>query len=194
MEVVCALLRGVCVEKLTDGLADGFGGSARGLTQQVLELGEHLLDRIEIWGVFGQEERLGAGATDGLAHGFALVTTQIVHDDDVAGLERRDEGVLDVALEAGAVDRAVEQPRGVDAIMAQRGQERHGLPSAPRHLGLEPVAPRRPSPERRHVGLGPRLVDEDQALRIDALAILDPLRPSSPDVEAILFAGQHGFF
>ncbi len=82
------------VKKLADGLADGFGCSGRGLAQQVLELGEHLLDRVAVGGVFGQQEQRGAGATDGPAHGLALVAAQIVHDDDVAGREGRDERVL----------------------------------------------------------------------------------------------------
>ena len=160
----------------------------------MFELGERLLDRVQVGGVFGQEEQLRAGAPDGLADGLALVAAQIVHDDDVAGHERWDESVVDIALEAVAVDRAVEQPRRIDAIMAQRRQEGHGFPSPVGDLGIEPVAAWRPPPERRHVGLGPRLVDEDQALRIDPVAILDPLRPASPDVGAVLLAGQHGFF
>ena len=93
------------------------------------------------------------------------------------GLQRRDEDLLDVELEALAVDRPVDQPRCVDAVVAQGGQEGHGLPVAVRHLGLDPLAARRPAPERRHVGLGPGLVDEHQAGGIDAILILRPLRP-----------------
>ena len=61
-------------------------------------------------------------------------------------------------------------------------------------LGLEPQVTRCPSPQRRHVGLGPGLVDEDQTLRLDAVLILAPLRPPVRDVGAIAFAGHHGFF
>ena len=57
-------------------------------------------------------------------------------------------------------------------VVAQRGQEGRGLPVAVRHFGLEPLPQRRPSAQRRHVGLGPGLVDEDQALGIDAVLIL----------------------
>jgi len=41
----------------------------------------------------------------------------------------RDEKLLDVELELLAVDRAVEEPGGVDAIMTERGEEGHGLPA-----------------------------------------------------------------
>ena len=48
-----------------------------GLAQQGLELGEDLLDRIEIGRVARQEEQLGAGAADQAAHRLALVTAEI---------------------------------------------------------------------------------------------------------------------
>ena len=160
----------------------------------MLELGEHLFDRVEIRGVLGQEEQLGTGGADRLAYGLALVTAEIVDDDDIAGLQGGDENLLDVSAEARAIDGAVEHPWGIDAIVAQGSQEGHGLPAALRNLGVEPLTARRPSPERRHVGLGPGLVDEDQALRRDAVLVLDPLRPPAGDVGAILFAGVHGFF
>jgi len=46
----------------------------------------------------------------------------------------------------------------------------------------------------RHVGLGPRLVDEDQPPGIDAGLVFLPPGPPTSDVRAILFAGEHGFF
>ena len=175
-------------------LQTALDGSLGGLAQQVLELGEELLDRVQVGGVFRQEEELGAGRADGAAHGLALVGAEIVHDDDVAGPERGDENLLDIEAEALAVDRPVDEPGRVDAVMAQRGQEGHGLPVAVRHLGLEPLAARRPAPERRHVGLGPGLVDEDQAGRIDPVLILRPLRPPSRDVGTIPLAGDQRLF
>src|ERR1700688_4494554 len=101
---------------------------------------------------------------------------------------------FDVEAELLAVDRAIEQPWSVDAIVAQRRQERHGLPASVRDFGSEPHAPRPPSPERRHVGLGPGLVDEDQAGRLDPALTGCPLGASPRDVRTILFAGVHGFF
>ena len=193
-EVSGAFLWCECVEGPADFAEDGFGSARRGAAQKMLQLGEHLFDRVEIGGVFGQEEQLGAGGADRLAYGLAFVTAEIVDDDDIAGLQGGDENLLDVSAEARAIDGAVEHPWGIDTIMAQGGQEGHGLPAALRNLGVEPLTARRPPPERRHVGLGPGLVDEDQALRRDAVLILDPLCPPAGDVGAILFAGVHGFF
>ena len=95
---------------LGDGVADGVLGSGGGLAQPVLELGEEHLDRVQVGGVLGQEEEPRAGGADGLADRGALVRAEIVHDDDVAGPERRHQDLLDVEPEALAVDRAVEEP------------------------------------------------------------------------------------
>ena len=110
------------------------------------------------------------------------------------GWERGNEDLLYVDQEPLAVDRTVDQPGCLDPIVAQRGQEGHGLPVTVRRLRPEPLSARRPAPERRHVCLGPGLVDEDQTGRINPALILPPLRPTSRDVGTILFAGEHGFF
>ena len=101
------------------------------------------------------------------------------------GVQRGHQHLFDIEPEALAVDRAIDEPWRGDAVMAQRGQEGHGLPMAVRHLGAEPVAAPRPSPERRHVGLGPGFVDEDQAGGVDAAAIGQPLPAPARDVGAV---------
>jgi hypothetical protein len=47
-EVVCAFLWGVGVEELADSRDEGFDGSRSGLAQEMLELGEDLLDRVAV--------------------------------------------------------------------------------------------------------------------------------------------------
>src|ERR1700756_3135116 len=77
--------------------------------------------------------------------------------------------------------------------MAQRRHKGHCLPVAVRNLGFEPLAARRPTPQRRHIGLGPGLIDEDQALGRDPGLIFFPLLAPAGDVRAVLLAGKHGF-
>lgn len=169
-------------------------GALCGLTHQVFELGEDLLDRIEIWAVWRQEQELGPGATDRLADGGPFVTAQIVHDDDVAGRERRHEELLYIVGEALAVDRLIEHARGVDPVTAERRQESHRAPMAIGHLGMEPLTDRRPAAQRRHVGLRPGLVDEDETRWIKPALILLPLLAPPCDLWPELFGGQHAFF
>ena len=160
----------------------------------MFELGEDLFDRVEVGGVFRQEEELGAGRADQSPYGLALVTAEIVHDDDVALMQRGHENLFDIGAKALAVDRPFDQPRRDEPVMTQGSQERRGLPAPVRNFGEEPAATRRPSPQRRHVGSGPGLVDEYEALRLDAVLIPRPLRPPPRDVGTIAFASHHAFF
>jgi hypothetical protein len=164
------------------------------LSQEMLELCEDLLDWIQVWRVFGQEEQLGAGRTDELSHRPAFVAAEVIHDHDVAGTKRWDEHLFDIEAEALAVDRTLEQPRRVDAVVTQCRQESHGLPAAVRHLADEPLAACRPAAQWSHIGSGPGLVDEDKPLRIDVFLIFGPLCASPRDVRTVAFASHHAFF
>ena len=109
-------------------------------------------------------------------------------------LERVDQRFLDVGSKAFAVDRTVDEPRRLDAIVAKRGDEGHGFPMAVGNFGDEPLAARRPAAQRLHVGLRPGLVDEYQTLGVDPALALRPLGASPGDVRPIAFAGDDGFF
>ena len=51
-------------------------------------------------------------------HGLGLVRAEVVHDDDVAGLEGWDQHVLHIDAEALAVDRPVDEPGRIDSVVA----------------------------------------------------------------------------
>ena len=169
-------------------------GSFGGFSHQVLELGEDLFDRIEVGTVGRQEQQPRTDAADRVADGGALVARQVVHDDNVAGRERRHEALLDIVGEALTVDRLVEHARGVDPVTAKCREEGHRAPMAVGHLGVEPAAPGRPTAQRRHVGLGPGFIDKDEAPGIKPALILLPLLAPPGDLGPQLFGGQHAFF
>jgi len=50
----------------------------------VFEFSEDLFDRIEVRAVGRQEEQMGSRGADRVAGRFALVTAEIVEDDDLA--------------------------------------------------------------------------------------------------------------
>ena len=75
--------------------ADRVDGSGGSFAEQVLELGKDLFDRVEVGRVFWQKEELGAHRTDELTNRFALVAAQVVEDHHIAGIERRDQQLLD---------------------------------------------------------------------------------------------------
>src|SRR5208283_359704 len=120
--------------------------SGRPLAQEMFELGEDLLDRVEKWGVFGQDDQLRARGANGLANGFAFVAAEVVHDHRIARPQGERENLLDIGFERLGVDRAVQNPRRPDAIAAQRGDESRSLPMAMGNLGHESLAQRRRGP------------------------------------------------
>ena len=164
------------------------------LRSKGFELGEDLLDRIEIGRVARQEEQLGTGGADRAAHGLALVTAKIVHDDDVAGAEGGRQKLLDIGAKAGAVDRPVDDTGSGDAVVAQGRQKGQGAPATLRHLGDQASAAAAAPVPAGHVGLGPGLVDKHQAPRVKPALMRLPPGPAAGDVGAILLAGVQAFF
>src|SRR6202051_2606195 len=108
LKIVGAFVGCKSSEDFADRGANGFDGARGGLAQEVLDLGEDLLDRVQVRRVFRQEEELGAGRANELAYGFGFMTAEIVHDDDVAGAKRGDEDLFDIGPEALPVDGTIE--------------------------------------------------------------------------------------
>lgn len=74
----------------------------------MLELGEELLDRVQVGAVGRQEEHVRAGLADGAAGGLPLMAAEIVEDDDIALGERRGQNLLGIKREQFAIDRTVD--------------------------------------------------------------------------------------
>ena len=105
----------------------------------MLELGERLLDWIEVGAVGRKEQKMGARASGRRVHCFGLVIAQIVHDDDVAAAERRDQLRFNIDSEGVAVDRSVQDLGSVNLVIPQSGQECGCSPLAE---GAEPIRSR----------------------------------------------------
>ena len=118
-EIVCAFARCDFGEGVFEGVRNRVEGPWLGLSDERLQFGEDLLDRIEVGRIFGEEEEAGAGGSDRLPHGLAFVRAEIVGHDDIVWLEGRNQERRDVGEEALAVDRAVEETRRLDPIAAR---------------------------------------------------------------------------
>lgn len=163
---------------------------AHGLSHGMLDLGEELFDWIEIGAVGRQEEQSGSGLADDASNVPAFVAAKIVEHDDVAGLECLDELGLDVGLEGLPVDRSVQHPWRIDAVIAERGDEGHCLPVGMGRMGDKPLVACAPASERSHVGLDPGLVEKDQTVRIDAALTLFPLLAPPCQLRPVLLDGK----
>ena len=128
------------------------------------------------------------------ARGPAFMTSEVVHDDNVARREDREENLLDISAEACAIDRSVDDAGRGEPVATQRRQESEGLPFAERRFGDEARASGASAMGARHVGFRPGLVDEHKPPRIDRrLTRLPPLTPPG-DVRPVLFGGAKAFF
>lgn len=75
-------------------------GLSRGFSEQGLELGEDLLDRVEVRAVGRQEEQLRSDAADEASCGLPPVAAEIVDDHDIAGPDGGQQDLRDIRLES----------------------------------------------------------------------------------------------
>ena len=132
---------------MADCGADRIDGSRGGFSDEVLELGKDLFDRVQIGRVFWQEEEFGADRTDELTNCFAPVAAKVIQDDDIAGSKDGQKNLLDIGAKAHAIDRPFDEPWRIDPVMAQGRQEGHGLPASVGNLGVKSAPAWRPSPQ-----------------------------------------------
>lgn len=158
------------------------------------ELSEGLLDRVEVWRVWRQIEQLGSGRLDGFAHALHLVAGEIIHDDDVAGVKRRNETLLDPSPEDCTVHRLVDDEGSSDGIAAQPRHEGRRLPVAVGHAADQPVSAQTASIEPGHVGGRACLIDEYELAGIKRRLLPPPRFPRGRHIGPFLFGGVHGFF
>ena len=187
-------MQGDGFEEAGDGGLDLLEAAGVGLSQQRLELGERLFDRVQVRTVGRQIEQLGAHRADRSADRWVLMAGQIVHDHDVAWSEGWDQELLQPGEETLGVDRAIQDAGRDDAVPSQSGHEGECLTRAVRHFADQTLTSGAATMQAGHVGLHPGLIDEDQTGRSNLALPLMPLAPSAGDVSAILLAGAQAFF
>jgi hypothetical protein len=168
--------------------------SLLGLSHPVLDLGEGLLDWIEIGGVWRQVPEPGTGFSDHRADSCRFVGAEIVHDDDVAWLQDWHELLFDISAETPAIDRSIKYAWCGEPVAAQRPKEGQRAPVAVRCEAAQALALRAPASQRGHVGLDPCLVDKDQSARIEPALPGTPALAPAGDIGAGLLKGEQRFF
>ena len=181
-------------EASADRVPQHFARSAAGLPEDGFQFRKGVLDRIEIGTVFREKPETRADPFNRAADSRTLVTRQVVHDDDVAGCERRGQDLLDVSEEAGAVDRAIKHGRRGEARDAERREKRRGVPAAiwrmVGHAGAVEAAPISP----HEVGPHATFIKKYEARRIELGRRGVPRGPGERDVSAVVFGRAYRFF
>ena len=181
-------------EQRSDPFPDGLDGALLGFSEERFELGEDLFDRVQIGTVGRQKHEPCAGGAYGFADSPVLVRTKVVHDDDVARLERGHKDLLDIGEEGLAVDGAVQHERRGDRVVSQCGEKRQRLRMAVRDLGDKRLAASAPTARTCHVGFGPGLINKNETRWVNPGLIFFPAETAPGDVGAVLFGGEQGFF
>lgn len=159
----------------------------------MFELGNDLLDRVEIGVIGWKKEEPCACSPDRGADGLAFVGAGIVEDDKSPLFKRRDGNLFDREQERLAVDRTIDDPWRIDPVVAQGSKEGHCRPVPIRDLGLEPFSAQTPAAQWRDVRLGPGLIDEGKPFGIDLILIFLPACPLANGIRPVLLAWQYTF-
>ena len=186
-EVVCAFLRSDLGEDFSNRCDQSFDGSGGGLSQQGFELGEELLDRIEVGTVGRQVAQLGACGFDRFADAGDLVACKVIHHHDIARLKDRDDELFDISAKAFPIHRSVQHTGRGDLAEPQCGNEGRRFPMSPRHAANEALAARTAAVAARHVGRRTGFVDKDEAFRLQFGLVRTPPIAGLGDIRPILF-------
>ena len=141
-----------------------------------------------------QEDQPCARGADRRSDGGSLVRAEIIHDNNVAGLERWHQQLLDIGPEAFAVDRPVDDAGRQDLVVPEYREEGHRPPMAIRNLSPERDAPSPPAMGTGHVGLCPGLINKHETGGVDFRVVPSPPGAAARDIRTVLFGREYGFF
>ena len=161
-EVVAALGWRECVEQRSDHVPEFVTGTRCSLSQQRLQLGEHLLDRVEIRTVGWKIQNAWPGGSDCLGNAGDLVRAEIIHHHDITWSERRCKELLDISAKRLAGHRSIKDERGNKTSGAKPCHKGRGVP-VPVRRGIDQALPARmPAVVSHHAGAGPGLIDKHE--------------------------------
>ena len=181
-------------DEVTDGRPETIDGALGSLSEKGFEFGECFFDGIEVWAIGRQEHQPGAGIFDQRPGRGTFMAGQIVHDDDVAGVEGRNKDLLDISFEPGAVDRSVQNHGRHHAAQTQPCDKRRRFAMPVREPHAQPLAFCTSSVGARHVRRRPGFINEDQPLRIEIELVFEPAVAALQYVWTILLYGVASLF
>jgi len=193
-KVVAAFGRLVARHGGADRVPQDFPRATARRPQDRLQLRKRQFNRIEIGAVFRQKPELGADVLNRPSDRWTLVTGQVVHDDDVAGGERRRQDLLDVREEAGAIDRTIKHGGRGEAGDAQRAEKRGRVPAPIRRVVGDPCAVEAPAIAANQIRPDATFIEKHEARGIERRGRDVPRGPREDDISASVFRRAYRFF
>src|ERR1700752_1549252 len=99
-------------QERANGSSEAGDGSFGGFAQKCFEFAEGHLDGVEVGRVLRQVTKCRARVLDRLTYARTFVNADIIHYDDIAVLERRNQALLDISQEGLCVHGPVHHHRG----------------------------------------------------------------------------------
>jgi hypothetical protein len=152
------------------------------------------LDGAEIGRIRWQKHELRTLRLNELANQRGAVLTEVVHHDDVAGVETRTETFANEVYEALCVDRTHESLMTQHSVDSDGPDHREVVTRFQRLRVDDALTSNGASVSQGHRDVASRLVDEDQPTGIDIGHRGYVRRAVLPDVRAILFRRTKPFF
>ena len=193
-EEVGALRSSEGFDEFCEPAVEVWHGALGSFAQQRFELTERLLDGIEIGRVLGEVAECRSDGFDGFGDTVDLVSGDIVHDDDVAGLKGGRETLFDVGEEGLSVHRPLDDEGSDHFVVAQACDEGDGFPMSVRRVVDQSIATWAASPGSHHVGGDGRLIEKHQPRRIQQVLLPYPTSARAGHIGAVLLAGVQRFF
>lgn len=119
---------------------------------------------------------------------------EVVGDDDIARVQRRDENLFDVGEEARPVDRAIEDPGCGEPGDPERGEKCTCLPPCAGRVIMDALAAQGATiPSQQIIG-DAGFVEKDEVRRIPGRRLPMPRDARRRDVRPIVFRRPYRFF
>ncbi len=195
------IVAGDGAEGICQGLHQGLKGAGLRRPESCLDLRPTQLNRVEIRRVGRQEFQAGASSFNERPDVCSLVSRQVVHEDNIASPQARDQDLFDVNLKGHSVHGSPQDPGGLNVAPAQGGHQRVMRPRIAGRPFHHAQAGDRPSKQAGQAQIHPAFIDEFQVRdqRVEFLGDsfgerlaqpLDPRRLSLAIMERLFFAAD----
>ena len=172
MKEVPALVRGEEIADVADGLDELIEGPGSDAPEVRLGFREGHLDGVEIRAAGGQEQKPAAMGFEPPGGSIAFVGGQVVEDDHRPWFQFGDQDFFDAAIEGIPVHGTGDHPRRNNTVAGQTRDQGPVAPSPEWGAPLEAFTAQAAPVFAGHPGVGTRLIQKDQPLRLPAHDLL----------------------
>ena len=188
-EVVGGILGRNCGERFGQSVLEGGDGTRLERAQLLFYLCPALFDRVKVRRVGRQVTERGAGLFNEFPDTVHFMGSQIVHDDQLTGLQLRTQDVFEISPENIAIGGRFDRHRSHPTGNTDRSQHCQRSPASGRNSFFDARAVQRTSVTPRHFRGDAALVNEDELRRIDLSGFPPPELALRFDSLAVLLGG-----